>query len=264
MEWTVFSVVAMAGSALSSMIALGAVFITTPLFDLIGHDKISFYEITVLNLFIVLTSALVSGLVHHRAGNVDQSFLKRFVPVTVIGAFAGGKMAQYVPEWGLRVLFAAVAVMALVLALMPAQSRLAAMLRTMMGLPRDGRGFDGGSAVSPVMAFILIAFTSGLVGVGGGLLLIPLLVKVVRFHALRAVGSMMFIGLSSTTGALVGRIGTPLPPWQAIVAVVIGAGVGAFAGASATTRLPPRVVPVMITTVIVLSAGQTLLGQFTG
>jgi uncharacterized membrane protein YfcA len=260
-EWLFFALIAFLGSVVSSMMALGAVLITTPLLDLVASDDIDFHQIGFLNLVLVLVSAIVAAAVHQRAGNIDLGFVRRLVPVTALGALSGGIVAQWVPEFGLRVIFVTIALLSLVLGLLPIRSRLARLLRRGVRLDTDSTGMGVAPIWPLLIVFGVITFASGLVGVGGGLLLTPLLLKVVRLEPKTAIGSMMLIGLTTTISALIGRIGAPLPPWQGIVAVAIGAAVGGLVGSFITTRMPARVVAPLISIVVVLSAGQTLAAQ---
>lgn len=260
-EWLLFALIAFGGSVVSSMMALGAVLITTPLLDLVAGGEIDFHQIGFLNLVLVLVSAVVAAAVHQRAGNIDVRFVRRVMPVTAIGALAGGVVAQWVPELALRVVFVTIALLSLALGLIPLRSRLAASLRNGIRLDRDSSGMGSAPIWPLLLVFFTFTFASGLVGVGGGLLLTPLLLKIVRLEAKTTIGSMMLIGLTTTVSALIGRIGAPLPPWQGIVAIGIGAAVGGLMGAFITTRIPARVIPPLISIVVILAATQTLAGQ---
>jgi uncharacterized membrane protein YfcA len=56
-------------------------------------------------LMAMIPSGFVGGYAHWRLGGVATSLLKGLLPGILLGAFAGGALAQPIPESALRILF---------------------------------------------------------------------------------------------------------------------------------------------------------------
>ncbi len=261
MQFLLFAAVAFAGSTIGGSMALGAVLITTPLLDLVAGGALDFKQIGVLNLILVLTGTLTSALFHHRGGYVDRSLFVHLAPVGAVGALAGGAVAHFASDATLRWTFVGVAFASLLLGLLPVNARATVLL---------GRGLRSPAVTPPenarwwrVLGGALAAtLVSGFVGVGGGLLITPFLMKLARFPAKTVVGTMTAVGVVTTVCALAGRIGTtPLPPWIAIAGVMIGAIGGGALGARLTHVIPARALAPILSVVVVLSASQIIVQQ---
>lgn len=60
------------------------------------------------SLLAMVPSGVVGAYTHWRLGNVETGFLKGLVPGIILGTYAGGSFAHLLPEFTLRVIFAAV------------------------------------------------------------------------------------------------------------------------------------------------------------
>lgn len=261
--WILFySLVSFAGSTIGGAIGLGAVLITTPLLDLVAGGSLDFKQISMLNLMLVLTGTLTSALTHRRSGYIDRALLLRLAPVAAGGALLGGLLAHLVSDAALRWIFVAVALVSLSLGLLPFGSRLARGAAQVLRSPAVLEPAQ--SRWLPMLAVVAVTSTvSGLIGVGGGLLMTPFLLKLVRFPPKTTVGTMTAVGVATTVFALAGRIGTvPLPSWEPIVGVVIGAVAGGVVGALLTRVVPARAFAPVLSIVVVISAAQIILQQF--
>lgn len=154
-----------------------------------------------LSLSVVGATSLIAVLRHAREGNVCWKNGLAFGLSGMVGAYAGGRLAGFVPENLLMILFS---FMMLVTALsMLLGRRLRPGAETQPGAPCPARLhlpavlFDG----------LLVGGITGLVGVGGGFVIVPAL-NILGGLAMRAaIGtSLLVIGMNSLS-ALIGYSG---------------------------------------------------------
>jgi len=60
------------------------------------------------SLLAMVPASFVGAYTHFRLGNVEKSLVPSLVPGVLLGTFLGGELAHFLPEEGLRLLFAAV------------------------------------------------------------------------------------------------------------------------------------------------------------
>lgn len=182
---------------------------------------------------IVFTSAS-STLAHRRAGSVDWNIVKGLTPGILIGTFCVARVTPYLPVAFLKgffVLFLLYVAVKMLLNRKPQPSR---------HLP----GFAGLSAMG-----MLIGAVSGLVGIGGGSLSVPFMIRNnVSMHT--AVGTSAAVGfpiaVAGSLGYVWGGLGTPdLPAWSlgylylpALLGILLISTLTAPVGARLAHRLP--------------------------
>ena len=146
------------------------------------------------------------------------------------GVWAGAQGAQRIPDGGLRIGFAAfLGVVALRLWHSRVTPQVATGVRRPFGVPGLLVGLAGGLA-------------SGLLGIGGGLVVIPLLMTLLGLGQLQAQATslallLLPIGLPGVW--VYARSGEGLP-WLVFAGVAAGFGTGGVLGAHVATRLHPE------------------------
>ena len=134
---------------------------------------------------IILTS-MSSALAHHKRGNVPWELFKPILPGIVIGALASAFISEQISSEDLQQVFAIFVVL----------------MAVQMAFPFKAK--TGGSMPSFVVLLIvsiIIALIAGLMGIGGGVLLVPFL----SFCGLQM---RQAVGFSSVTGVLIAVSGT--------------------------------------------------------
>jgi uncharacterized membrane protein YfcA len=181
------------------------------------------------SLLVVGITSAVAAAQHARAGNVLWRVALLFAGGGMVGAFAGGSLAQRVPARALLVLFA-----------MIMYGAAAAMWRG-----RRGGAASGPVARLPVLRILgqgaAVGAVTGMVGAGGGFLVVPALALLAGLPMPQAVGSSLaVIALQSLAGFL-GHV-RHVELDYGLAAVVTGAAVvGSFGGAALSGRVRPEV-----------------------
>ena len=79
-----------------------------------------FHAASTTSLFMIMLASLAATLVFGRKKTVDWKLLFSIVPLAILGSFAGGYVAQFVSSLVLKIIFAAVLIIAAFFMLRPA------------------------------------------------------------------------------------------------------------------------------------------------
>ena len=178
------------------------------------------------SLLVVGVTSAVGAITHARAGRVRWKIAAIFGVAAMAGAYAGGRLAHFIPGNILLIAFAAIMIAAAV-----------AMLR--------GRREVSDESVGPLpVAKILlqgaaVGMISGLVGAGGGFLLVPALALLGGLAMPAAVGtSLVVIAMQSFAGFAAHLSGETID-WK-LAGMVTGAAVaGSILGGYLTSYVQP-------------------------
>lgn len=157
------------------------------------------------SLAVIIPTMISGALAHHKRGAVDWQAAIPMGIAAIFGGLAGGMAASHIPGSVLRLFFA---VFILIMA-----ARMIWQLRECpVCEPR-------GSMIWYLAIGFIIGILSGLTGLGGGALLVPILVILLGYPIHRAVGSSSACLIFSSAGAVVAYIisglGVPgLPPYS--------------------------------------------------
>lgn len=91
---------------MSGMLGVGGGTIMVPIMVLLGGLEQHVAQGS--SLIAMIPSAMVGSYTHYRLGNLAVDLVPGLVAGVLVGTFAGGTVANLLPEWSLRVIFAAV------------------------------------------------------------------------------------------------------------------------------------------------------------
>lgn len=184
-------------------------------------------EAIATSLFVVGATSLVGLVPHARAGRVRWRTGLIFGAVSMVGAYGGGRLAEYVPE---TVLLVAFALMMLATAV--------AMLRKSRK-PKQAKPAHAELPVRHVIVEgLVVGAVTGLVGSGGGFLVVPALALLGGLPMSVAVGtSLLVIAMKSFSG-LAGHLNGVQIDWSLALMVTAAAVVGSLIGSRFAGRIP--------------------------
>jgi uncharacterized membrane protein YfcA len=240
----------MLGGLLSGLVGIGGGIIMVPLllyvpplfgFPLLGMKVVA--GMTTVQSF----AGAMSGVIGHNKFKRVHPRLVLYVglPMT-IACFLGSRGSPNVPE-------------TVMLATFGAMSAAAALL--MLLLPKRSIEDDDLEQLSfnPALAVtigITIGAMSGVIGQGGAFLYIPALLYVLHIPTRIAIGSALAIGVLSSTGVLLGRLGTNQIPWADTLALVAGVIVGARLGSVLSQTVPREMLRRILSMLIVITTAK--------
>src|SRR5262245_40029922 len=182
-----------------------------------------------MSLPIVALSSFAAAATYWRTREVELRWSLRFGLFAMIGAFLGAKVGVFLPPAAQLTLLALVIIAAAASML---RSRPSAQPAPPL-LPRPSE--HSWLAIASAAA---IGALTGLVGIGGGFLFVPVLRLVLRLPMRVAVGTSLVVISMNAVAALVGYLGSVSIPWPVVLMFATMMGTGALAGASLGRRLP--------------------------
>lgn len=224
-------------------IAVVAVFVVSIIFSMFGQGGGSIYTPTLFllgyatltsistSLVLNLITALSASIVYYRSGLVDVRFALWFVPGICLGAFLGGVQSAYVDPELLMWLF--------VIFLVGAGGR-------MISTYWEKGSVEG---VCPtrypnwmyaliVVFSVAVGIVSGLLGVGGGILIVPFLIFLCRYPTKNSAGVVSFIVIFSSLFGVAGHLTTGGLDLPLILGTGVAVVIGATIGARSMVKLP--------------------------
>jgi uncharacterized membrane protein YfcA len=174
-----------------------------------------------MSLAVVGGTSLIGALRHGQVGNVNARVALIFGPVAMIGTYLGARLSVFFSGAMQLALFAVVMLLAAFF-----------MLRESLALPTPRRPRRPGLALVLIVAEgLFVGVLTGLVGVGGGFLIVPVLVLLTGLPMKQAVGtSLLVIALKSFAG-FAGYVGQVDVNWGFMAGFTAVAIVGIWIGA---------------------------------
>lgn len=208
-------------------------------------------EAIATSLFVVSAASLTGVIPFARRGQVEGRLGAIFGAASMVGSYAGGRLAGLLSEDVLILGFAAV-MFVTAIAMM---RRRASDSEPGVAEPAPAPPKDRGRIAARLAAIgLAVGVLSGLVGAGGGFVIVPALVLAAGLPMKKAIGtSLMIIGLTSAAG-LAGHLAhTELD--LGFAAMVAGAAVlGTLAGGQLSDQLPARSLRLTFSWMVLLMA----------
>lgn len=181
-----------------------------------------------LSLLVIGATSAVGALLHARAGRLRLRTGLLFGAAGMVGAYAGGRVAHFLPPRLLLLLFALMMIATAI-----------AMLRGRRGAAEEPVT-PGGEV--PVLRVLLqgttIGALTGLVGAGGGFLVVPALTLLGGLAMGPAVGTSLLVIAMQSLAGFVSYVGHVPIDWS-LAALVVGASViGIVIGGRLADRVP--------------------------
>ncbi len=235
-------------AVLFSLLGLGGAIIYTPLFYWSGLDLLTAIPMA---LFLNMITTASASTTYFKQRIVDTGIALPIILASIPGAFVGSKLARIV-DMKLLILLLSVSILFAGIRILFFEIKGTPVIST------NKRAIAGG------FAGFVISAASSMVGIGGGTFIMPLLL-VFGLETKKAVGtSALIVAFISLFGFLShmsqggGRID---------INIMIFAGIAAFAGAQAGSRLifrktSPRTIERMFALLLLLVGGKLLYGLF--
>lgn len=228
---TLFILCMVANAIVFSMLGQGGGVLYTPIQVFFGID---FHTAATTSLFLIMVTSLSSTLVFRKAGKVDWSMALALESSTMLGAFCGGLFSGQFSGQSLSVLFAFVIAFAAVFMVRefkmnhecaPGRNSLLSWKRE-----RGDSRYCINLALALPISFIAGAL-SGLIGVAGGILKIPMMVLLFGVPMDIAVASSAFMVGLTASGGFLGHLSAGQWDWRTSLILAVGVFIGGQVGA---------------------------------
>jgi len=194
----------------SGLLGVGGCFIMVPVqfwaLKTIGVDPTIAIRIAFgTNLLVVLPTALSGAMTHHKKGAVLWRAGVTFGIAGALGAFFGAFIASHLPAKVLTVAFGFAVILGAI--------------RMLTGKPPQITDEPSDSITAFILWGTPLGIVSGIIGIGGGVLMIPIMVYFLKFKMHQAVGTstalMIFTAIGGSISFLINGLGVQgLPPYS--------------------------------------------------
>ena len=227
---------------LSTLFAMGGVGSAIGLVPVLETAGMPLALARALGLFVNTTSTAVAALLHLRSGLLDLRGAWPLVVSVLVATPAGAWASQFVAPDIVRAVLAVFLIVAAVLMLVP---RRPVLVQSESPLPRLLIGASVGAI-------------SGLVGVGGGMLMVPALV-LLGDEAKSAARTVSFVIPFSSAGGFLTYLQFVSMDWALLAVVGVAAAMGGYLGGSLMNRhLKARHVKRLIAVLLIALAAKLL------
>lgn len=242
---TVFLIGAI-GGLLSGMLGVGGAVLLLPLLTLFaGLDIKAAAGLTIVQ---VVASSSISWAVYRRGSLVHGPLALVMGLSGAVGGLVAGYGSAGLSGRALEWVFFGVVVVAIALLLLPIPE----------APPESGGALPPFNPLLAAGLGLLVGGLAGLLGSGGGFLIVPLLIGVMRLPVRLAIGTSPAVVLLSGAAGLAGKlISGQVDPLLA-GALVAGAAPSAYLGTRLGRRMPPQALRLLLGTLLVLIAARTL------
>jgi uncharacterized membrane protein YfcA len=247
-------------------VGAGGGFVIIPAFLLFYPDD-SAATVTGISLAVVLFNATSGSVAYARLRRIDYRTGIAFALATIPGAVAGALATQVVPRRAFEGLFAVVLIsVSTYIALRPAVSEAGGRwqprpntLRSLTDVEGNRYDYAFNWQTGVVISFF-VGLLASFLGLGGGIIHVPVMVALLGFPAHIAVATSHFILIFTSLAATLVHVatGSLSGNWQKIIPLAIGVVVGAQAGARLSQRLPEKAI-VWLLALALFSVGIRLL-----
>jgi len=248
----------------SGLLGVGGCFIMVPVqywvLKDIGVDPTIAIRIAFgTNLLVVLPTALSGSMTHHRKGAVLWKAGITLGVTGAVGAFFGAFLAAHLPAKVLTVAFGVAVILGAV--------------RMLTAKPPKITDEPPESLAPYILWGVPLGILSGIIGIGGGVLMVPIMVFFLKFKIHQAVGTstalMIFTAIGGALSFLLNGLGVQgLPPYSTGYlnwlqwALLAGCSIPmAMVGARAAHKLPAKQLKYLFI-IVMFYMGLKMIGVF--
>jgi uncharacterized membrane protein YfcA len=235
--WTALAGAVFGVAVAFSMLGQGGGTLYTPLQVWLG---VPFHRAATTSLFLIMVTSLSASIVYRRAHEIDLPMALTLEAATWPGGLVGGLISDWFSGSALSLVFAAVVAAGAVFMIRPPASH-----RLRPDAPNSflnwrrhvhGHAYSINLALALPVSF-LAGVVSGMAGVGGGLIKVPLMALALGVPIDVAVGSSALMVGVTASGGFAGHVMRGHWDWRASLLLAAAAFIGAQVGSRITLRL---------------------------
>ena len=192
------------------------------------------------SLFVIVFSSLSALINYIRHNQVKTKIIFFIVPAGIIGAQAGALLTSRLPETTVKYLFIILVTVLGIKMLLQSENS-------------DVCEIEKYSRLSAVLIGLFAGFTSGLCGVGGAVLLIPLLYIFLKVPMHACIGTALIAIFFNAVSGSIGYMVRGLVDYRVGLLLAIGSTIAAPFGAKISIKTPREKLRKMFAVILILS-----------
>ena len=225
---------------IGALLGLGGGFILVPLFMLFcmppsGSTFETVQQVVGTSLFVVLCNSLSGTWAYVRQKRIFMRAAVPFAVATVPGAFLGGYISEWFSGPAFSMMFGAIMVALGVFMAVQSRGQRANASATNFDAETASVNIPLGVACS-----FFVGFVSSILGIGGGIIHVPMMVFLLGFPPQIAVATSTFVLMVSALIGVASHAFLAHIVWSPAVMIGIGAVIGAQVGAKIAGKSRPR------------------------
>lgn len=243
----------------ASMVGQGGGVFYTPIQVWLG---IGLHQAATTSLFLIMVLSASASLNFHKAHEIDWALCGTLEVPTTLGAFLGGRLSRHFSDEALSLLLAALLTAA---ALFMLRSQRAPQI-DLGGRPgilvwRRMQG-DQPYQVNLLLALPLMAILgllTGMTGIGGGVLKVPLMTLLFKIPMKVAIGSSALMVGVTATGGFIGHVSVGHWDWRTSLVVALAVFVGAQIGSRLSVKVDQERLAAVLGALLLVAAATIAL-----
>lgn len=257
-----------------TLVGAGGGFIIVPILLIFFSSQFTTIQASATSLFVVLCNGISASIAFVRQKKIDYATGIRFAAATVPSAFIGGQVASYFSDATFKLVFGVLLIaVAVFLNLRPDPKKAQALADPNNPLPSgfvrrvitiaNGTSYEYAFNLRSGIIFSFgIGFLSSILGVGGGIFMVPAMVFLFGFpaHLAAATSSfvLVFTALSGTASHLLQGNVLFGPAFAMSAGVIVGAQIGA----AISQRVQGKAIVRFLSVALILTGIQLIVKAF--
>ncbi|MDI7741077.1 sulfite exporter TauE/SafE family protein [Lysinibacillus fusiformis] len=236
-------VIGFIGSFLSGMLGIGGAIVKFPMIlmipPLFGFQAFTAHEVSGISALDVLFVSIAGVLGYRSGAYLNKTLIIVMGSSVLVGSLIGSFDSELLTEVQVNIVYGILALLAAVMMFIPKKQIDESQIEQVT--------FN--KTLAAILGF-LVGIGSGIVGAGGGFLLIPIMLLILRIPTRMAIASSLAITFISAVAGSIGKITTGqveyLPTIIIIIAGLIAAPIGAKVSTKLNTKLLENILAVLI------------------
>ncbi|MER2009610.1 MAG: sulfite exporter TauE/SafE family protein [Psychrobacillus sp.] len=236
-------VIGFIGSFLSGMLGIGGAIVKFPMIlmipPLFGFQAFTAHEVSGISALDVLFVSIAGVLGYRSGAYLNKTLIIVMGSSVLVGSLIGSFDSELLTEVQVNIVYGILALLAAVMMFIPKKQIDESQIEQ---VPFN-------KTLAAILGF-LVGIGSGIVGAGGGFLLIPIMLLILRIPTRMAIASSLAITFISAVAGSIGKITTGqveyLPTIIIIIAGLIAAPIGAKVSTKLNTKLLENILAVLI------------------
>lgn len=229
------------------MLGIGGAIVKYPMLLMIpsvfGFQALTAHEVSGISALDVLFVSFAGVIGFRKGGYLNKSLITVMGASVLVGTFLGSFGSQYLTEEQVNIVYGVLALLAAIMMFIPKKK--------VDDIPIADVTYN--KTLAAILAFI-VGIGSGVVGAGGGFLLIPIMLFILRIPTRMTIASSLAITFISSIAGSIGKISTGQVEYQTAIIVIIAGLIAAPIGAKISKRINTKILQGILAVLILGTA----------